>query len=48
MLLQVFFNAKSDELLKIFSKAPPQEKVRAGQILATLDIPNANKYQQLR
>lgn len=48
MLLQVFFNAKSDELLKIFSKAPPQEKVRAGQILSVLDIPNANKYQQLR
>lgn len=48
MLLAVFFNAKSDELLKIFSKAPPQEKVRAGQILSVLDIPNANKYQQLR
>lgn len=48
MLLQVFFNAKSDELLKIFSKAPPQEKIRAGQMLSVLDVPNANKYQQLR
>ncbi|MET7001196.1 DUF4835 family protein [Chitinophaga defluvii] len=48
MLLQVFFNAKSGELLKIFSKAPPQEKARAAQILSQLDIPNAGKYQQLK
>ncbi|WP_346319093.1 DUF4835 family protein [Chitinophaga sp. YIM B06452] len=48
MIVQAFFLAKSDELLKVFSKAPPQEKVRAGQLLSTLDVPNANKYQQLR
>ncbi len=48
MVVQQFFLAKSDELLKVFSKAPPQEKVRAGQLLASLDVPNANKYQQLR
>ncbi|MGN6509867.1 MAG: DUF4835 family protein [Chitinophaga sp.] len=48
MIVQQFFLAKSDELLKVFSKAPPQEKVRAGQLLASLDVPNANKYQQLR
>ncbi|GEP95967.1 type IX secretion system protein PorD [Chitinophaga cymbidii] len=48
MLMQVFFNAKSDELLKIFSAAPPQEKARAAQMMAQLDVPNANKYQQLR
>lgn len=48
MLVQVFFNAKSDELLKIFSKAPPQEKVRAANLMSQLDVPNANKYQQLR
>ncbi len=46
MLVQVFFNAKSEELLKLFSKAPPQEKQRAAQMLAVLDVPNANKYQQ--
>lgn len=48
MLMQVFFNAKNEELLKIFSKAPPQEKARAVQMMSQLDIPNANKYQQLK
>jgi hypothetical protein len=48
MLLQMFFNAKSDELIKIFAGSPPQEKQRAIQILSQLDVPNANKYQQLR
>ncbi|RPE09870.1 DUF4835 family protein [Chitinophaga lutea] len=48
MLLAAFFNAKNDELVKIFSKAPPQEKARAVQMLAQLDVPNANKYQQLK
>ncbi len=48
MLLQVFFNAKSEELLKIFSKAPPQDKSRAAQMMAQMDITNANKYQQMK
>ncbi|SEM85421.1 protein of unknown function [Chitinophaga rupis] len=48
MLLQTFFTAKSDELLKIFSKAPPQDKSRAAQMLAQMDITNANKYQQMK
>ncbi|WP_143304951.1 type IX secretion system protein PorD [Chitinophaga vietnamensis] len=48
MLLQTFYNAKSDELLKIFSKAMPQEKTRAAELLAQMDVPNAQKYQQLR
>lgn len=48
MLLQVFFTAKSDELQKIFSKAPPQDKTRAAQMLAQMDITNANKYQQMK
>ena len=48
MLMQVFFNAKNNELLKIFAGAPPQEKARAAQMMAQLDVPNANKYQQLR
>ncbi|MGX5820483.1 type IX secretion system protein PorD [Chitinophaga lutea] len=48
MLMAVFFNAKNDELLKIFGKAPPQEKARAVQMMSQLDVPNANKYQQLK
>lgn len=48
MLLQVFFTAKAEELQKIFSKAPPQDKSRAAQMLAQMDITNANKYQQMK
>ncbi|SHK88872.1 protein of unknown function [Chitinophaga jiangningensis] len=48
MLMQTFYSAKGDELLKIFSKAMPQEKARAAEMLAKMDIPNAAKYQQMR
>lgn len=48
MLLQVFFTAKADELQKLFAKAPPQDKSRAAQMLAQMDITNANKYQQMK
>jgi hypothetical protein len=48
MLMSVFFTSKSDELLKIYSKAPPQEKTRAGQLLAQMDVTNAVKYSQLK
>lgn len=48
MVLATFFNAKSEELLRIFSKAPPQEKQRASQMLQRMDVPNAQKYAQLK
>ncbi|MFY0252354.1 DUF4835 family protein [Chitinophaga sp. 30R24] len=48
MLMQTFFSAKNDELLKLFSKAMPQEKSRAAELLSQLDIPNAQKYQQMK
>ncbi|PSL50126.1 uncharacterized protein DUF4835 [Chitinophaga niastensis] len=48
MLVQAFFTAKSDELLKLFSKAMPQEKSRAAELLSQMDIPNAQKYQQMK
>ncbi|RFS24551.1 DUF4835 family protein [Chitinophaga silvatica] len=48
MLMQVFFSAKADELQKLFSKAMPQEKSRAAELLAQMDIPNAQKYQQMK
>ncbi len=48
MLMQTFYSAKGDELLKIFSKAMPQEKSRAAEMLAKMDIPNAGRYQQMR
>lgn len=45
MISQFFFQGKSTELIKIFSKAPVQEKIRASEILQRLDITNAAKYK---
>ncbi|MEJ7737368.1 MAG: DUF4835 family protein [Chitinophagaceae bacterium] len=46
MILQFFFVGKSNELIKIFKKAPADERSRALDILAKLDITNANSYKQ--
>lgn len=45
MISQFFFQGKSNELIKVFSKAPPQDKLRASEILQRLDITNAGKYK---
>lgn len=41
-----FFLGKSDELIKTFKKAPPQDKVRASEMLQRLDISKAGDYKQ--
>jgi hypothetical protein len=46
MILQFFFLGKSTEFIKIFKKAPADERSRALEILASLDISNANNYKQ--
>ena len=46
MILQFFFQGKTQELIKIFSKASPQEKVKASELLQKLDISNASKYKE--
>ncbi len=45
MINQFFFQGKSTELLKIFSKAPQQDKLKASEILQKIDVTNANKYK---
>ena len=45
---QVFFTAKSDELVGVFGGMGPQERVQAYNILAEVDPANANKYETLR
>lgn len=45
MINQFFFQGKSTELIKIFSKAPPQDKARASELLQKMDITNASKYK---
>ncbi|MGB4844729.1 MAG: DUF4835 family protein [Ferruginibacter sp.] len=45
MINQFFFQGKSTELIKVFSKAPQQDKARASEMLQRLDITNAAKYK---
>jgi len=47
MLLNVFFTAKADELVNIFSKAIPSEKAKIAQTLSEIDPTNNSKYQQI-
>jgi hypothetical protein len=45
MINQFFFQGKSTELIKLFSKAPQQDKLRASELLQQMDVTNANKYK---
>ncbi len=45
MILSFFFQAKTEELIKIFSKATPPEKTKALELLQRLDVSSANKYK---
>jgi hypothetical protein len=46
-LLQVVLEAKSDELINIFSSAFPEEKSRVVQILVEIDPANKAKYEKI-
>jgi len=46
MMNQFFFQGKSNELIKIFSKATQQDKIRASDILQKIDITNATRYKE--
>jgi len=46
MELAFFFQGKTQELIKIFSKSTPQEKDRAREFLQKLDIVNGNRYKE--
>ena len=48
MIIQFFFQGKGSELVNVFSKAEPDVKSRARDILTKLDLTNANAYKQLR
>jgi len=47
MFVQFFFQGKSNELVKVFSKAGADQKIRAKDILTKLDITNGAAYKQL-
>lgn len=46
-ILQVFFDAKSDELVNIFSKSLPDERNRVTVILNECDPSNGSKYEKI-
>ncbi len=48
MFMQVFFQGKSNELVKIFSKANADQKIRARELLLKLDISNSAVYKELK
>lgn len=47
-LIQFFFNAKSDELMRILSQAPREERAPYIPMLTVMDVANANKYSNLK
>jgi len=48
MLMQFFFQGKSTELVKMISKANPDIKKRAKDLLVKLDITNSGAYKDIR
>lgn len=45
--IQLFFDAKNDELVNIFSESFPTERARVVNILVEVDNPNAPKYKTI-
>jgi hypothetical protein len=45
MIIPFFLQGKSQELIRIFKKATPEEKQKARDILQKIDISNANTYK---
>ena len=46
-ILQMFFDAKADELVNVFSKSFPDERNRIMAVLNEVDPSNGNKYQKI-
>ncbi|MBI3521093.1 MAG: DUF4835 family protein [Bacteroidetes bacterium] len=46
--MELFFNAKTDELVNIFSKGQPDEKAKIVETLTTVDPANSTKYFKIQ
>lgn len=46
MIVQFFLQGKTDELINVFKKAPTEQKIRAREILAKIDVANTARYNQ--
>ena len=47
LLLKLFFDAKADEITKIYSESFPNEKARIIKTLTEIDPSNSTKYQTI-
>lgn len=47
-IMELFFNAKVDELVNIFSKGLPDEKSKVIETLTTVNPTNSNKYNKIQ
>jgi hypothetical protein len=48
LLLQMFFNAKTDEIVNIYStQATPEEKNKVYNVMSVIDPSNISKYQEI-
>lgn len=45
MINQFFFQGKANELIRLFSRSPQQDKGRAAELLQKLDVTNAARYK---
>ncbi len=45
--LQIFFNAKSNEIVELFTEAIPKEKAEATNLLNKIDANNLSKYEKI-
>lgn len=48
LLNQVFFSAKADEIIDIFSKGNPMERTKIYNVMVDADPANASKYEELK
>ncbi|MBO7142630.1 MAG: DUF4835 family protein, partial [Bacteroidales bacterium] len=46
-IVSLFFTAKSDEIVNVFSESPTTEKNEVMEILKELDVTNMAKYQKI-
>jgi hypothetical protein len=46
--LKIVLDAKSDEIIQLFSEAPPQDKSRIYDIMTAIDPANISKYEVLK
>jgi hypothetical protein len=46
--MQVFFNAKRDEIVNIFKGGTPEEKTKLLELLGTIDPAGTTKYSKIQ